>query len=61
MNTKLKQARETSGKTQAELAKAAEITTMSYFRYETGERLPKADIAIRIARELNSTVEELFG
>ena len=29
-------------------------------RWEKGERIPTADIAIRIAQALNTTVEELF-
>lgn len=33
---------------------------MSYFRYESGERIPNVKTAICIAKALNSTVEELF-
>lgn len=61
MKTNLRTMREDRGKTQVEVAKAAEITTMSYYRYESGERLPRVDVAIKIAVALGSTVEELFG
>ena len=33
---------------------------MSYFRYESDERTPNVEIAQRIARVLNTSVEELF-
>lgn len=58
--TKLKAKRQKTGLTQVEVAKQAKITTMSYQRYESGERIPKADTAMLIAKVLNSTVEELF-
>ena len=58
--TKLKAERQKEGLTQVEVAKKADITVTSYQRYESGERIPRADIAVLIARALNSTVEELF-
>lgn len=61
MKTNLRTVRENRGKTQVEVAKAAGITLMSYYRYESGERLPRVDVAIKIAETLNSTVDELFG
>lgn len=60
MNTKLKEAREKTGLTQVEVAKKAGITPVCYQRYESGERIPRADIAKLIARTLKSTVERLF-
>lgn len=59
-NIKLKTTRQQEGLTQVEVAKKADITVTSYQRYESGERIPRADIAVLIARALNSTVEELF-
>jgi DNA-binding helix-turn-helix protein len=58
--TKLKIKRKETPLTQADLAKSARITVTSYQRYESGERIPKADTAKLIALALNSTVEELF-
>lgn len=58
--TKLKTTRQKQGLTQAEIAKKASITVMSYQRYEAGEREPRASTAKLIAKALNSTVEELF-
>jgi hypothetical protein len=60
LNTRLKTTRQQKGLTQVEVAKKANITVTSYQRYETGERIPRADTAKLIAKALNSTVEELF-
>ena len=57
----LRAAREQSGKTQAQVAKEANISEVSYQLYEYGKREPGVRTAIRIARSLDSTVEELFG
>ena len=61
MNTRLKTTRQQLGLTQEELAKKAQITTVSYQRYESGERIPKITTALLIAKALSSTVEELFA
>lgn len=61
-STKLREAREKiPGLTQAEIAKQAGITTRAYQIYESGERIPRADVAVKIARTVKSTVEKLFG
>ena len=60
MNTKLKTAREKKGLHKTAIAKITGIATMTYFRYESGERVPDAHTAIRIAEALETTVEELF-
>ena len=57
----LRAAREASGKTQAQVAKEIGVSELSYQRYEYDKRKPCVDTAIRIARALGSTVEELFG
>ncbi len=60
--TKLREAREKIfGLTQAEVAKKAGITTRAYQIYESGERIPRADVAVKIAKIVKSTVEKLFG
>ena len=57
----LQAARIASGKTQAQVAKEANINVQQYQNYEYGERRPRVDIAIRIAKALDSTVEKLFA
>ena len=59
-NNKLKTTRQKQGLTQVQVAEKANITERQYQRYENGERMPKANTAILIAKTLNSTVEELF-
>lgn len=60
-NTRLIKAHEKCGLTQVNVAEKANITERAYQNYEAGERIPKADVAIRIARAVKSTVEKLFG
>lgn len=57
----LRAAREQSGKTQAQVAKEIGVSELSYQRYEYDKREPGVRTAIRIARALDSTVEDLFG
>lgn len=57
----LRAAREKSGKTQAQVAKEAKISEAQYQNIEYDKNEPKVRTAIRIARVLNRTVEELFG
>ena len=61
LNTRLKEIREASGKTQVEVAQKARISVMSYYRYEQGKRVPDAQTASLIARAVGSTVESLWG
>lgn len=61
MENKLKIIRESKNLKQTEIAQKVGISVMSYFRYETGEREPKARIAIKIAKALDTTVEDLFS
>lgn len=56
----LRAAREASGKTQAQVAKEAEIAERLYQDYEYGKREPGVRTAKRIAKVLKSTVEKLF-
>lgn len=51
-NTGLKHKREEAELTQVAIAKKAHITPLCYQRYEAGERIPRADIAILIAEAL---------
>ncbi|MBQ8357124.1 MAG: helix-turn-helix transcriptional regulator [Clostridia bacterium] len=60
MKNKLKEARENAGLTQKQVADAVGITIRCYQYYETGIKKPAVDVAIQIAKKLNSTVEEVF-
>ncbi len=60
-NEKLKQARETRGLTQSELAVAVQLTRQSISAIESGRATPSVDVALRIAKALSRSVEELFG
>lgn len=61
MSLVLRATRERSGKTQAQVAKVAGVSEVAYQRYEYGCREPGVRTAIRIARALGTTVEELFS
>lgn len=56
----LRAAREQSGKTQAQVAKEANISTAQYQNIEYNKSKPSVRTAIRIARAVNSSVEALF-
>ena len=57
---KLREEREKSGLTQKQVAAAVGIDVRNYQYYELG-RVPSAKTAVKIARALNTTVEELYG
>ncbi|EAD9138936.1 helix-turn-helix transcriptional regulator [Listeria monocytogenes] len=57
---KLKIKREEKGLSQVEVAKQARIDVRQYQRYEYDEREPKARLAMKIAKIMGTTVEELF-
>ena len=57
----LRAAREKSGKTQAQVAKASRIPEQMYQRYEYDKCEPGVRTANRIARAVNSTSEILWG
>ena len=46
--------------TQLQVAKSVGIAEAAYQRYEYGAVLPSVYVAIRLARVLNTTVEDLF-
>lgn len=58
---KLKAIRDKSGKTQAQVAKEADISCRAYCYYEQGKKEPRVRTAIRIAQALETTVEALFS
>lgn len=46
---------------QRDVARKVDISAMAYNRYETYQRIPNACVALRIAKILQSSVEELWG
>ena len=60
MLTTLKECRIKKALTQKQVAARVGISERSYQYYETGERMPDVQTAIRISRALNSTVEDLW-
>lgn len=47
-------------KTQTEVAKKLEISVSALSMYERGERIPRDNIKIRIARFYNTPITEIF-
>ena len=56
----LRAVREREGMTQKQVAEKAGVTERAYQYYEANEKEPGVRTEIRIARAVNSTVEELF-
>lgn len=57
----LRAAREKSGKTQAQVAREVQISAAQYQNIEYDKSEPKVRTAIRIAKAVDSSVEDLFG
>lgn len=47
-------------KGQAEVAKALEISNSALSMYERGERMPRDEVKLRIAKYYGKTVQEIF-
>lgn len=61
MANKIAEYRKKLNLTQPQLAEKAKLTSYTLIqRYEKESRVPSVYIAIRIAKALNTTVEELF-
>ena len=58
--TELKERREKLGYTQEQVAEKAGISLWAYKMYESGERIPRADVMARIAKVLRTSVERLL-
>ena len=54
-------ARKKSGLTQEELAHAGNISRQAYVSIESGKSVPSTEVALRIARKLHASVEDLFS
>lgn len=61
MNEKLKDLRDYHGISQSELARRIGVGKTTISEIERGDRLPNVLTAIRIARALETTVEEIWG
>lgn len=48
------------GKTQKEIAKDIGITKSAWAMYERGERIPRDEVKVKIAKYFGRTIEELF-
>lgn len=59
--SKLKERREALGLTQRQVAEKIGIAESAYQRYERGVREPSISMALRLAKALNATVEELYS
>ena len=59
-NINLVERRKNLGLTQVQVAEQVGVTEVCYQLYESGKRVPRVDVAIRIARALGTTVEALF-
>lgn len=60
MKNNLKQNRIKKGLTQVQVAERAQLSERGYQYIEAGKRVPSVYIALKIAKTLNTTVEELF-
>lgn len=57
----LQTARENKGWTQVKLAMEAEISQQSVTFYESGTRVPSLEVAARLAKVLDTTIDYLIG
>lgn len=61
MENRIKERRVELGLSQEQLAQQAKIGQSTISEIEAGKHNPTVDVALRIARVLEKTVEELFG
>ena len=60
MKTRIKEFRAKQGLTQEELANKADVTRMTIVFLENGKYNPSLKLAHRVAKVLNSSIQELF-
>ncbi|HZU06145.1 MAG TPA: substrate-binding domain-containing protein [Chloroflexota bacterium] len=60
LQTRLRQVRLAAGLSQEALARKAEISRQAYVAIERGVAVPSTEVALRLARALGTTVEQLF-
>lgn len=61
MKNNLKATREKMGFTQVQVAEKAQLSERGYQYIEARKRIPNVQIAIRIAKALGTTVENIFS
>ena len=61
MENEVRQRRTSSGLSQADLAKAMDVSRQTINSIETGRYLPSLPLAIALARFFESSVEEIFN
>ena len=57
---KIKNLREKNNISRENLANAVEISQSALSMYENGQRIPRDEVKLRIARFFNTSIEELF-
>lgn len=58
---KLKMEREKKGVSQTEVAQAIKVTQSAYSYFESGDRIPSTNIAIRLSRYYDVSLDYLLG
>lgn len=57
---KIKNLREKNNISRENFANAVEISQSALSMYENGQRIPRDEVKLRIARSFNTSIEELF-
>ena len=60
LESSLRQTRTAAGLSQQALARAAGVSRQAYAAVESGTATPSTEVALRLARVLDATVESLF-
>jgi putative transcriptional regulator len=60
VNNKVRERRQELGLTQEDLGEATDVTRQTIIALEKGGYTPSVELALKIARKLNTTVEALF-
>ncbi|WP_255191109.1 helix-turn-helix transcriptional regulator [Natronobeatus ordinarius] len=60
MKNDLRERREREGKSQADLAAAVDVTRQSINAIERGRYDPSLELAFKLARHYNCTIEDIF-
>ena len=61
LDNSLRRSRRASGFSQEALARAADISRQAYAAIESGRSVPSTEVALKLARVLETTVESLFS
>jgi transcriptional regulator with XRE-family HTH domain len=57
---RIKTLRESKKISREDFAKAVDISISALSMYETGQRIPRDEVKLRIARKLDTSIEALF-